>query len=70
MTNDKDFGELVFRSGRKHTGVILFRLHDESPSNRVRLMRILVETYADRLFGNFIVTTEKGVRIRTVRKPK
>ena len=30
ITNDKDFGELVFRWGKGHHGVILLRLHDES----------------------------------------
>lgn len=27
VTNDKDFGELVFRQGRAHHGVVLLRLH-------------------------------------------
>ncbi|MDZ7363107.1 MAG: DUF5615 family PIN-like protein [candidate division KSB1 bacterium] len=33
ITNDKDFGELVYRSGLPHTGVVLFRLRDESATN-------------------------------------
>jgi predicted nuclease of predicted toxin-antitoxin system len=64
VTNDKDFGELVFRSGRTHHGVLLLRLHDESSANRVRVVQSVLERYADRLPDHFVVTTESRVRIR------
>jgi predicted nuclease of predicted toxin-antitoxin system len=69
MTNDKDFGELVFRSGRPHAGVVLFRLQDESQDNRVRIAQIVVEEYLKRLPDNFVVVTEKGLRVRRRAKP-
>ena len=69
VTNDKDFGELVFRSGQAHQGVVLLRLHDESSSNRVRVLRAVLERYADRLAGHFTVATEGSVRIRPARLP-
>jgi predicted nuclease of predicted toxin-antitoxin system len=64
ITNDKDFGELVFRSLHKAPGIVLFRLRDERPANRVRTVASLLEQYADRLAGNFTVATEDSVRIR------
>lgn len=64
VTNDKDFGELVFRSGHRHHGVVLLRLHDESPANRVHVVKAVLEKHADRLAGRFTVATEDGVRIR------
>lgn len=64
ITNDKDFGELVFRSGLGHRGVLLLRLHDDSSSNRVRVLRAVIEQYGERLAGSFTVATEIGVRIR------
>jgi predicted nuclease of predicted toxin-antitoxin system len=67
ITNDKDFGDLVFRSGQSHHGVVLLRLHDESPANRVRVMKGLLEQYADRLADHFTVATEAAVRIRPAR---
>ena len=67
VTNDKDFGELVFRSRRAHHGVVLLRLHDESPANRVHVLKTVLGQYADRLAGHFTVATEGGVRIRPVR---
>jgi len=67
ITNDKDFGELVFRNRQAHHGVLLLRLHDESPANRVRVMKGVLQQYADRLAGHFTVATEGGVRIRPAR---
>jgi predicted nuclease of predicted toxin-antitoxin system len=64
ITNDKDFGELVFRSGHGHHGVLLLRLRDESPANRVRVVKAVLEQWADRLVGCFTVAREGGIRIR------
>jgi predicted nuclease of predicted toxin-antitoxin system len=69
VTNDKDFGELVFRNGQAHSGVVLLRLQDESSANRVRVVKALLEQYADRLAGHFTVATERGVRVRPLGKP-
>ena len=63
LTNDKVFGELVFRDGCAHSGVVLLRLEDETPTNRVRVVRAVLEQHADRLAGRFTVATDKGVRI-------
>ena len=64
VTNDKDFGELVFRSGQAHGGVVLLRLHNESAASRVEVVKAVLEQYASRLKGNFTVATEGAVRIR------
>ena len=64
ITNDKDFGELVFRNGHVHHGVLLLRLQDESPANRVRIVKAVLEQYAEPLKKYFIVATERRVRIR------
>ena len=63
ITNDKDFGELVFRRGKSHNGVLLLRLEDERVSNKIRIIRMVLGSYSDRLVGNFIVATEKNIRI-------
>ncbi len=62
ITNDKDFGDLVFRSGQAHAGVLLLRLRDEMPANRVGVVRAVLERWADRLPGRFAVATENEVR--------
>ena len=64
VTNDKDFGELVYRRAQAHHGVVLLRLRDETPANRVRVIKTVLELYAGRLEGRVTIATERGVRIR------
>ncbi len=62
VTNDKDFGEKVYRNGQIHRGVILLRLEDERPASKIRVLSRLLATYSDRLQDSFIVATETQVR--------
>ncbi|MBC8456830.1 MAG: DUF5615 family PIN-like protein [Deltaproteobacteria bacterium] len=62
VTNDKDFGEKVYREGQLHRGVILLRLEDESASSKIKIFERLLEVYKDRLQDSFVVVTEKQVR--------
>ncbi|PIP12804.1 MAG: hypothetical protein COX49_03620 [bacterium (Candidatus Stahlbacteria) CG23_combo_of_CG06-09_8_20_14_all_40_9] len=39
VTNDKDFGELVFRQGKILSGIILIRATDERASNKIKLVK-------------------------------
>jgi predicted nuclease of predicted toxin-antitoxin system len=64
VTNDKDFGDLVFRDKRPHRGIILFRLQDQRLENRVRVMADVLARYVDQLVGHFVVATEDDVRVR------
>lgn len=64
ITNDKDFGELIFRSGYAHNGVLFLRLQNESAANRVHVVKAVLDQYADSLEMNFIVATDRRVRIR------
>ena len=64
ITNDRDFGELVFRLGLPHRGIILFRLGDESIAVKVAWLDHVLEVYSHRL-GESIVINDRGVRIRT-----
>jgi predicted nuclease of predicted toxin-antitoxin system len=62
ITNDKDFGEKVYKEQYPHKGVILLRLADERSANRIAVVRRLIENYSEKLAGNFVVATEKRVR--------
>jgi predicted nuclease of predicted toxin-antitoxin system len=62
VTNDKDFGELIFRAHQPHVGVLLLRLRDERPPNRVRVVQAVFQRWADRLPNRFTVATEREVR--------
>lgn len=65
ITSDTDFGELVYRAGQRHTGIVLLRLADERNANKIRVLSKLIVSYAHELVGNFVVVSETGVRIRT-----
>ena len=68
ITNDKDFGELVFRSERTHYGILLLRLRNISPANKVAVVSAALNQYSDRMSGNFLVATETGtIRIHEQR---
>ncbi len=38
ITNDKDFGEMVFREQREHHGIIFLRLSNERPMNKIEVL--------------------------------
>ncbi len=62
ITNDKDFGEKVYRERRVHRGIIFMRLEDERAANKIQVLRRLLESYADRFQDQFVVVTETQVR--------
>jgi predicted nuclease of predicted toxin-antitoxin system len=62
ITNDKDFGDKVFRNGRLHKGVVLLRLEDERATSKIMVLSHLLEKYIDRLPNAFVVVTQKQVR--------
>ena len=64
ITNDRDFGELVFRLRLPHRGIILFRLGDEAISIKAAWLDHVLEQYGPRL-REFIVVNDRGVRIRS-----
>lgn len=63
ITNDKDFGEMIFHEKKVHKGIILLRLDDERAVNKIKVLKRLLEHYADQLANNFVVVTETTVRI-------
>jgi predicted nuclease of predicted toxin-antitoxin system len=62
ITNDKDFGEKIYRERRPHKGVVLLRLEDERAVNKIAILQRLLEGYAERLTDQFVVVTERQVR--------
>lgn len=62
LTNDKDFGEKVYRERRPHKGVVLLRLDDERAAVKIKTLRQLLKSHADKLPGHFVVVTENSIR--------
>jgi predicted nuclease of predicted toxin-antitoxin system len=64
ITNDKDFGDLIFRDGSSHSGVILLRLSDERSQNKVRCLKYILHELGDEVYGTFVVVTDKRAQIQ------
>lgn len=62
ITNDKNFGDKVYRDGRLHHGVILLRLEDERSASKILVLSRLLKAFSDRIPDSFLVVTEKQVR--------
>ena len=63
ITSDTDFGEMVFKKKQQHYGVLLLRLVDERPSNKIHVLKTVLQHHSQDLLGNFVVATEKTIRI-------
>jgi predicted nuclease of predicted toxin-antitoxin system len=63
ITNDRDFGELIFRRRLPHCGVVFFRLSDQRVETKIARLGQLLETRVDDL-GRFVVVDDRGVRVR------
>ncbi len=62
ITNDKDFGEKIYRQKDPHHGIILLRLDDERAVVKIETLRRLLHRYANQLHDQFVVVTETRVR--------
>jgi predicted nuclease of predicted toxin-antitoxin system len=63
ITNDKDFGEKVYRERRPHRGVVLLRLEDERASSKIATLQRLLAEHAADLADRFVVVTETRIRL-------
>lgn len=64
ITADKDFGELAYRQGLAHHGIVLCRLEGESPEDKADIVQSVFRLYAPEMSGAFCVITPRSVRIR------
>ena len=66
LTNDKDFGEMVYRNRLKGMGVVLLRLADDSFENTLKSVLKLFARFGKTLKqSDLIVVAEKSIRIRS-----
>ena len=63
VTSDKDYGELVFRDGEPHKGVILLRMSDQTTAHKMAILGLLSSVLSPLLEGSFTVVTDPKIRI-------
>lgn len=64
VTADKDFGELVFRQGLVHSGVVLLRLAGLPNATKAAIVAEVCRDRTAELLGAFSVVSPGQVRIR------
>jgi predicted nuclease of predicted toxin-antitoxin system len=64
LTEDKDFGELVYRLQRRTYGVVLLRFDIADRDMKIPRLRYLLEQEVERLPGAFVVLEVDKVRVR------
>ncbi len=64
LTEDKDFGDLVFRRGRAVPGIVLMRFGPENPALKATRLAAAIERYGEGLFGRYMVIEEGRFRSR------
>jgi predicted nuclease of predicted toxin-antitoxin system len=64
LTEDKDFGELVYRLQRTAHGIVLLRFNVADRALKIPCLRYLLKQEAERLRGTFVVLEVDKVRFR------
>lgn len=65
ITNDRDFGELIYKFKHTHEGVVFMRLSDETINNKIAVLKRLFDSYASSInHESYITVTEESVRIK------
>lgn len=64
ITNDKDFGDLVFLNQLPHKGVILLRFKTEVVETKIKFLKFFLKNYSNKIINKFTVIDESKIRIR------
>jgi predicted nuclease of predicted toxin-antitoxin system len=67
LTEDKDFGELIFRQAQPVPGLILLRIAPSQRSHKGPRLLAAIERFGDALFGHYVVIEEARFRSRPLR---
>jgi predicted nuclease of predicted toxin-antitoxin system len=63
ITNDKDFGEKIYREKQSHRGIIFLRLQNQKSTTKIDILQRLLTSHKNQLKDNYIVVTETKVRV-------
>jgi len=63
LTMDKDFGELVYRSGKAHAGVLILRMEDADGDAKTAVVGNILRKHSDKLENRFCVYQDGTLRV-------
>lgn len=69
LTEDKDFGDLVFRQAKPVPGIVLLRIDTRRRLRKAPRLLAAVERFGDALFGRYTVIEDARFRFRPLRRP-
>ena len=64
LTEDKDFGELVYRKKLGHSGVVLLRLDGCSPEEKSEIVSNVFRQSLNEIKSAFVVIDNRSMRVR------
>jgi predicted nuclease of predicted toxin-antitoxin system len=67
LTEDKDFGELVYRQQLATYGIILLRFDPNEDEQKLDRLQAILRLHHERLEGAFVVIEAAKLRIRSLR---
>lgn len=66
ITNDIDFGYLVYKTKLPSPSVILFRMKEESPRQKIDGLNNDLSLGKEKISNHFIVVSENKIRLRSL----
>jgi len=67
LTEDKDFGDLVFRQARPVPGIVLLRIDPSRRSRKGARLMVVIDRFGETLFGRYTVIEDARFRSRRLR---
>ena len=64
VTMDKDFGDLVYRSGKRHSGILLLRLEAATGDQKVKVVERIIRIFKKEIRNKFCVYQDDRLRIK------
>jgi predicted nuclease of predicted toxin-antitoxin system len=68
VTNDKDFGYLIFKAQFPPPSIILFRFKEEIQSEKINAIKTILNLPAEKILNHFVVASENKIRIRPLER--
>jgi predicted nuclease of predicted toxin-antitoxin system len=62
ITNDKDFGELVFRQNKITAGIVLIRMKGYNSEEKVVVIEKLFKNFPEKIYNHFVVVAKNKMR--------
>ena len=62
LTNDKDFGEIVFLQKKIVQGIVLLRIKGQDAMEKAGLIERLLDKYPSKIIRHFVVVTKEKFR--------